>query len=81
MRPEDIRKLRDAVPFRPFSLVLADGRAFPVPHPDFLSLAPKGTDLSLWAEDGTIGSYLDSALVAEVRMEAVGTQRPKRRRS
>ena len=81
MKAEDIRKLRDTVPFRPFSLVLADGRALPVPHPDFLSVAPKGTDLSLWAEDGTIGSYLDSALVAEVRMEAVGARRSKRRRA
>jgi hypothetical protein len=79
MRADDIRKLRDAVPFRPFSLVLADGRAFPVPHPDFLSVAPKGTDISLWAEDGTIGSYLDSALVAEVRMHANGRHSKRRR--
>jgi len=80
MRADDIRKLRDAVPFRPFSLVLADGQAFRVPHPDFLSVAPKGTDISLWAEDGTIGSYLDSALVAEVRMDSKGNGHSKRRR-
>ncbi len=80
MRAEDIRKVHDAVPFKPFSLVLADGRAFRVPHPDFLSVSPKGTALSLWDEDGTIGAYLDTALVAELRMEAPGTRRSKRRR-
>jgi hypothetical protein len=80
MRADDIRKLHDAVPFRPFSLVLADGRAFRVPHPDFLSVSPKGTALSLWAEDGSIGSYLDITLIAEVRMRTSGTKASKRRR-
>jgi hypothetical protein len=80
MRADDIRKLQDAVPFRPFSLVLADGRAFRVPHPDFLSVSPKGTALSLWDEDGSIGNYLDIALVAEIRMRASSTRRSKRRR-
>ena len=80
MRADDFRRLRDEVPFRPFRLVLADGRDFRVPHPDFLSISPKGTALSLWAEDGSIGSYLDTALVAEVRMDASGNRHPKRRR-
>ena len=81
MRAEDIRKLHDAVPFRPFEIVLADGRAFPVPHPDFLSVSPKGTGVSLWAEDGSIGGYLDNALIAELRMGVNGGKRPKRRRA
>ena len=80
MRADDIRKLQDAIPFRPFSLVLADGRAFRVPHPDFLSVSPKGTALSLWDEDGSIGSYLDVALVAEVRMASGRPKRSKRQR-
>ena len=80
MKAEDIRKLQDAVPFRPFSLVLADGRAFRVPHPDFLSVSPKGTGLSLWAEDGSIECILDTALVAEIRLRASGNGHSKRRR-
>lgn len=78
MKAEDIRTVHDAVPFRPFNLVLADGRAFRVPHPDFLSISPKGTALALWEEDGGIGSYLDTALITEIRLEAKGS---KRRRS
>jgi hypothetical protein len=78
MKAEDIRKMQEAVPFRPFSLVLADGRAFPVPHPDFLSISPKGTALSLWAEDGSIECILDTPLVAEIRFRTTGKRSPKR---
>jgi len=80
MKADDLRKLHDAVPFQPFSLVLADGRSFRVPHSDFFSIAPKGTALVLWGEDGGIGSYLDPALIAEVRMGANSPKSTKRRR-
>jgi len=80
MRVDDLRRIHEAVPFRPFSLVLADGLAFPVPHEDFLSIAPKGTAVVLWAEDGGIGSYLDIALIADIRMKGNGEKRSKRRR-
>jgi hypothetical protein len=79
MKAEDIRRVHDAVPFHPFSVVLADGCAFPVPHHDFLSIAPKGNALVLWAEDGGIGSYLDTALIAEIRMKTNGVRRGRRR--
>ena len=81
MRTDDIRKLREAVPFSAFNLVLADGRSFSVPHPDFLSIAPKGTALVLWAENGGIESILDAALIAELRMGATAVKRSKRRRA
>lgn len=68
MRADDLRKVREAVPFQPFDIVLADGRAFGIPHPDFISIAPKGSALMLWAPDGGVGSILDPALIAEVRM-------------
>lgn len=80
MHTEDIRRLHGATPFKPFSLVLADGRLFHVPHADFLSIAPKGTALALWAEDGHIGGYLDSALIAEIRMDGNGSKSAKRRK-
>ncbi len=42
MNVDDIRKLRLADPFRPFRLVLRDGRVLPVERPSFLSISPKG---------------------------------------
>ncbi len=40
----DINALRDALhqqPFRAFAIRLADGRALPVPHPDFVAVSPR----------------------------------------
>jgi hypothetical protein len=42
MNVEDIRKLRLADPFKPFRLVLGDGRSLPVERPSFLSISPVG---------------------------------------
>jgi hypothetical protein len=39
----EIEGLREAVkrqPFKPFTIRLADGRAAPVPHPEFLAIGP-----------------------------------------
>lgn len=79
MRADDLRTVREAIPFRAFDIVLADGRAFPIPHPDFLSITPKGSSLVLWAKDGSIGSILDATLIAELRMAPANGS--KRRRS
>ncbi len=42
MKIDEIRKLRLADPFRPFRLILGDGRSLPVERPSFLSISPKG---------------------------------------
>ena len=77
---QPIRAFNHASPFRPYEIRMASGERYRVPHPDFLSVSPKGTALSLWDEDGSIGAYLETALV-EVRMNARGSRRSKRRRS
>ncbi len=42
MRAEDIREARQANPFLPFTMHLADGREFTVIHPDFLWVSRTG---------------------------------------
>ena len=37
-----LRELLSASPFRPFVVCLSDGRKLPVPHPDFLTISPRG---------------------------------------
>lgn len=39
MRPEDLKALRDQNPFVPFRVVFTDGRAFEIPHRDFLMIS------------------------------------------
>lgn len=46
-----LRAAHKAVPFQPFTLPMADGRAFSGPHPDFLSLSPTGRTVILSQED------------------------------
>jgi hypothetical protein len=40
MTAEQLRAMREASPFRPFTIHLADGRSLPVPHRDFVSQSP-----------------------------------------
>src|SRR5436190_21908584 len=42
MTIEQLRAAREANPFRPFTIDLADGRSLPVPHRDYLSMSPGG---------------------------------------
>ena len=37
---DEIRQAKNAQPFRPFSLKLADGTTYKVKHPDYISVPP-----------------------------------------
>jgi hypothetical protein len=38
---DGIRQARRRQPFQPFAIRLADGRALPVPHPEFVAISPR----------------------------------------
>ncbi|MGE3312279.1 MAG: hypothetical protein AB7O66_20125 [Limisphaerales bacterium] len=62
----DIEGLREALhkePFQSFSIRMADGRMLPVPHSDFLAVAPRR--VVLVAEDGS-WSVLEPRLIASL---------------
>src|SRR5258707_26913 len=42
MTTTELREAVHAVPFRPFVLRLADGREYPVPHPDYIAFNRNG---------------------------------------
>ena len=69
MTVEQLQKAREALPFRPFSIHMADGRSFRVPHRDFMWLTPGGRTLMVAGNDGA-ASILDSLLVTELAFEA-----------
>ncbi|MBI4027225.1 MAG: hypothetical protein HY360_19730 [Verrucomicrobia bacterium] len=69
MTAEELRRIHQSQPFRPFRLRLADGRGFQIPHFEFLSFSPTGRDLAVWHEDGSC-SILDVRLVAEIEIPA-----------
>ena len=43
---------RDALPFVPFDVRLADGRVFHVPHPDYISVSPCGPSVVVFLKSG-----------------------------
>lgn len=64
MDVEVIRTLRRAEPFKPFHLVLRDGRKLPVDLPNTLAIAPDGKllvfqTLDSWFEPLSPGAVVD----------------------
>lgn len=69
MAIEQLRNVHHADPFRPFTLHLADGRKFLVPHRDFLSHSPTGRTIIVYGLDDSF-SIIDLLLVTELEMHS-----------
>jgi hypothetical protein len=68
MTAEQLRTMRDANPFLPFVIHLADGRAFTIPHRDFVSQSPGGRTIIVYGSDESF-SILDLFLVTELEVQ------------
>ncbi len=64
MTIEQLRRARDAKPFRPFSMRLADGSRVDVPHPEFLMPHPEGVRTVAVAVPGDAFVIIDLLLVS-----------------
>jgi len=71
MTAEQLRALREANPFRPFTIHLADGRSLPVPHRDFVSQSPGGRTVIVYRSDEAF-SVVDLYLVTELAVQDAG---------
>jgi hypothetical protein len=72
MTTEQLRKLHLARPFVPFTIRMADGRKFPIPHPDFLSISPSGRTAVCFDEDGA-ASIVDLLLMTELELSSTSS--------
>ena len=72
MTVEQLRKMRDAVPFQPFTIQSAGGRSLSVPHRDFLSIGPAGRVVMFYGP-GDAWSAVDVDLITEVAVEPTNT--------
>ncbi len=75
MTIEQLRKLHQAQPFRPFNIHLADGTVYNVSHREFLSQTPSGRTIIVTHPDDT-ASFIDLLLVTELKVN--GTAAPGR---
>lgn len=67
MTTEQFKATLHLQPFQPFTIRMADGRAFPVAHPDFIALSPSGRTVIVFQPDESY-SALDLLLMSELRV-------------
>jgi hypothetical protein len=48
---QSIREFNHAIPFHPYEIRTVSGERFEVPHPDFVSISPKGSFVVLIDQD------------------------------
>lgn len=65
---DELRRLIKAVPFAAFTLHMTDGRAFSVPHPDFIWVTPKG--LIVVEDEQHVVNLLPPLLLAGIETQA-----------
>lgn len=61
---EKLRSLWHATPFVPFTIHLADGRSFEVPHPDFFLLPPNTSTMIVVDERSRIHTISGRGVVS-----------------
>lgn len=69
MTAEQLRAMRQAQPFRPFTIHLADGQHLTVPHRDFVSRSPTGRTIIVYGAD-ECSNVVDLYLVTELEVQA-----------
>ena len=80
MTIEKMRVFYDAQPFRPFVMHLADGRAIPVNHREFMLTVPSGRTVVVCQPDDTL-NIIDLLLVTDLEIQPVSNGAGKRRKS
>ena len=69
MTTDQFRSTLRLQPFRPFTIRMADGRTFDVPHPDFVAQSPSGRTAIVFQPDDSY-SLLDLLLMTEIEVHA-----------
>jgi hypothetical protein len=73
MTIDQLKKVHQAAPFRPFTLDLADGNKVRVRHPEMLAYFPKGRTIAVAIGEDVI-KIIDLMLVASIE---VGNGKPR----
>ena len=68
MKPDEIRNLLRATPFRPFKIFMVSEKMFSIPHPEFALLTPPGRTLVIYNNEDEALELLDVALIARAEV-------------
>jgi hypothetical protein len=66
---QQFREVREANPFRPFTIHLADGQSIIVPHRDFVSQSPGGRTIFVYGSNESF-RLVDLYLITRVEVQA-----------
>lgn len=80
MTIEQLRNLYNTQPFRPFVIHLADGRAVPVNHREFIMSVPSGRTVFVAQPDDTV-NIIDLLLVTDLELKPVANGSGRRRKA
>jgi hypothetical protein len=72
MTTEQLRRYKDARPFRPFDIFMADGRRLTVPHPELIMLSPSGRTIIVGMPDDTF-EIVDLLLVTSLKVSEIAS--------
>ncbi len=73
MTIDQVRRLYDSQPFRPFTLHLADGRRIAVQHREFMATAPSGRTMIVYQPDDSF-NIIDLLQVTDLEVRADGAR-------
>lgn len=68
MTAQQFREVREANPFRPFTIHLADGQSIIVRHRNFVSQSPTGRTIILYGTDESF-SLVDLYLITRIEVQ------------
>jgi hypothetical protein len=71
-----MREFNRALPFKPYKIYMASGDGFPVAHPDFVSISPRGSMVIVFDAKG-IPHHLSALLIERVALH-IGRKEAKR---
>jgi hypothetical protein len=79
MRYEDLQEAHRATPFKPFDICVADGRRYPIPHPDFLLFLPTNQRTVIAATQEGTGAMLDVMMITALDFEGLGKSKKRKK--
>lgn len=74
MTADQVLRLQNAAPFKPYWMRLADGRSISIQHPDFVSVSDDDEIISVDDDSGGV-EIIDLALVISLRYGTPPTTR------
>ncbi len=75
MAPDQVRKVLQAVPFRPFTVEIGGQRRVPVKHTDYAQLSPAGRTLVVFSDDDDAADIIDVFLITSLSLAKTPARR------